>query len=228
MSELLLSAETGRKEGTRPSRRLRREGKVPAVVYGLDADPVVVSVEWPELRKAITTDVGLNALITLDIDGDKALAVVKDLQRHPVRRDVIHVDFMRVTEDQTIDVDVPVVLEGEARNVTMYDGMVDQSLYSMTVSVKPTEVPEQIVVDISELELGETVKVADVVLPAGVVSSMDPEETVAIALITRSTREAIRQAEAAESEEAVEGEAPAEGEGDGDGDGDAAADGDEG
>lgn len=216
MSELLLSAESGRQGGTRPSRRLRREGKVPGVVYGLDVDPVVVSVDWPALRKAITTDVGLNALITLEIDGDRALAVVKELQRHPVRRDVIHVDFMRVTEDQTIDVDVPVVLEGEARNVTMYDGMVDQSMYSMTVSVKPADVPEQIVVDISELELGETVKVSDVVLPAGVVSAIDPDETIAIALITRSTREAIRRAEEAEEGEgeAVEGESVAAADGD--------------
>lgn len=221
MSELLLSAETGRTEGTRPSRRLRREGKVPAVVYGLDADPVAVAVEWPALRKALTTDVGLNALITLDIDGDKALAVIKDLQRHPVRRDVIHVDFMRVTEDQTIDVDVPVILEGEARNVTMYDGMIDQSMYSMTVSVKPAEVPEQIVVDVTDLELGETIKVSDVTLPAGAVSAMDPDETVAIALITRSTREAIRRAEqgeAAEAEGAEDGEAVDAGGDDADGD----------
>jgi large subunit ribosomal protein L25 len=204
MSELLLSAEIGRKEGTRPSRRLRREGKVPAVVYGLGADPVAVSVEWPALRKALTTDVGLNALITLDIEGDKGLAVIKDLQRHPVRRDVIHVDFLRVTEDMTIDVEVPVVLEGEARKVTMYDGMIDQSMYSMTVSVKPSNVPQQIVVDVTELELGETIKVVDVELPAGVSSPMDPDETVAIALITRSTREAIRQAEQAEAGEAGE------------------------
>lgn len=219
MSELLLSAETGRTEGTRPSRRLRREGKVPAVVYGLGADPLAVAVEWPELRKALTTDLGLNALITLDIDGDQALAVVKDLQRHPVRRDVIHVDFLRVTEDQTIDVEVPVVLEGEARNVTMYDGMIDQSMYTMTVSVRPADAPEQIVVDVTDLELGETIKVSDVILPAGAVSAMDPDETVAIALITRSTREAMRQAEAAEAAEGDGGDAAAGADG-GDADGD--------
>ena len=124
MSDLLLSAETGRKEGTRPSRRLRREGKVPAVVYGLGGDPVAVSVYWPELRRCLTTDAGLNALITLDIDGANHLSVVKDIQRHPTRRDVLHVDFLRVTEDQQIEVNVPLVLVGEARNVTMYDGMV--------------------------------------------------------------------------------------------------------
>ncbi len=224
MSELLLSAETGRMEGTRPSRRLRREGKVPAVVYGLGIDPVTVSVEWPELREVLTTDLGLNALVTLDIEGDQLLAVVKDLQRHPVRRDVIHVDFMRVTEDQMIEVEVPIVLEGEARNVTMYDGMIDQSMYTMTVSVRPADAPEQIVVDVTDLELGETIKVSDVSLPAGTESAMDPEETIAIALITRSTREAMRQAEAAEAGEGVEGEGGAA-EADADGDD---ADGDEG
>lgn len=224
MSELLLSAETGRMEGTRPSRRLRREGKVPAVVYGLGIDPVTVSVEWPELREVLTTDLGLNALVTLDIEGDQLLAVVKDLQRHPVRRDVIHVDFMRVTEDQMIEVEVPIVLEGEARNVTMYDGMIDQSMYTMTVSVRPADAPEQIVVDVTDLELGETIKVSDISLPAGTESAMDPEETIAIALITRSTREAMRQAEAAEAGEGVEGEGGAA-EADADGDD---ADGDEG
>ena len=85
MSDLLLSAETGRMEGTRPSRRLRREGKIPAVVYGLDADPIAVSVAWPELRRCLTTDAGINALITLDIDGANHLSVVKDIQRHPTR-----------------------------------------------------------------------------------------------------------------------------------------------
>ncbi len=205
MSDLLLSAETGRKEGTRPSRRLRREGKIPAVVYGLDADPVAISVEWPDLRRCLTTDAGLNALITLDIDGASHLSVVKDIQRHPTRRDVLHVDFLRVTEDQQIEVNVPVVLIGEARNVTMYDGMVDQSMYEMTISVTPTAVPQQIEIDISELELGETIKVEDVALPEGAESAMSPEETVAIALITRSTREAIRRAEEGEAAEGDEG-----------------------
>ncbi|MEM9468350.1 MAG: 50S ribosomal protein L25, partial [Actinomycetota bacterium] len=140
-----------------------------------------------------------------DIEGTNHLSVVKDIQRHPTRRDVLHVDFLRVTEDQLIDVAVPVVLIGEARNVTMYDGMVDQTMYEMTISVTPTAVPQQIEIDISELELGSTVKVEDVDLPEGATSPMDPNETVAIALITRSTREAIRRAEQGEAAEGEEG-----------------------
>lgn len=223
MSDLLLSAETGRTEGSRPSRRLRREGKIPAVVYGLDVDPIAVSVAWPELRRCLTTDAGINALITLDIDGANHLSVVKDIHRHPTRRDVLHVDFLRVTEDQQIEVNVPVVLQGEARQVTQFDGMVDQSMYEMAILVKPTAVPQEIVVDITDLELGATVKVSDVVLPEGAESAMDPDETVAIALITRSTREAIRRAEQGEAAE-VDG---ADGAGGSDG-GDEGESGDEG
>jgi len=205
MSELLLSAETGRKRGTRPSRRLRREGKVPAVVYGLDAEPLSVTLDWPALRAALTTDAGLNALITLQIDGAQHLSVIKELQRHPVRRDVLHVDFMRVRADQSIEVEVPLVLVGEALDVTRADGMVDQTLYTLAISVKPTAVPDEIEIDISDLQLGESLKVSDVVLPEGATTNVDPDEAICSALITRSTREAIARAEAA-AEEAETGD----------------------
>ncbi len=197
--QLLLNATLGRTEGTRASRRLRREGRIPAVVYGLDNDPVSVSVAWPDLRLALNTDAGINALITLDIEGEQQLSIVKDLQRHPVRRDVIHVDFLRVTTDQEIEVDVPLVLIGEALEVTRANGMVDQTLYTLTVSAKPADVPDEIEVDISELTLGDSIKVGEVTLPPGVVTSTDPDDSVATSLVTRSTREAMAAAEAAEA-----------------------------
>jgi large subunit ribosomal protein L25 len=197
--QLLLSAETGRVEGTRSSRRLRREGRVPAVVYGLDADPVTVSIAWPDLRAALTTDAGINAIITLSIDGTEQLSVVKDLQRHPVRRDVIHVDFQRVTADQQIEADIPIVLIGEALEVTRANGMVDQSLYTLTVSAKPADLPDEIEVDISEMVLGDMIRVGDLALPVGVSTSVDPEDSIANSLVTRSTREAMAAEEAAEA-----------------------------
>lgn len=220
--QLLLTAETGRDEGTRSSRRLRREGRVPAVVYGLDADPVAVSVAWPDLRAALTTGAGVNAIITLQIDGDEQLSVVKDLQRHPVRRDVIHVDFQRVTADQQIEADVPVTLIGEALEVTRANGMVDQTLYTLTVSAKPAEIPDEIEVDISEMTLGDAIHVSDLALPGGVTTTVDPEDTVAVSLVTRSTREAMAAEDAAEAaEEAAEdGDTEADASGDGDGDDD--------
>src|SRR5262245_62112490 len=91
--DVTLTVESARELGTRPSRRLRAAGKVPAVVYGQGNDPVSVAVEWPELRRAITTEAGLNALITLQVEGEEHLTIIKDLQRHPVKRNVVHVDF---------------------------------------------------------------------------------------------------------------------------------------
>ncbi len=198
--QLLLNATRGRTEGTRASRRLRLEGRIPAVVYGLDNEPVSVSIAWPELRLALSTDAGLNALITLDIEGEKQLSIVKDLQRHPVRRDVIHVDFLRVTTDQEIEVNVPLVLVGEALEVTRANGMVDQTLYTLTVSARPADVPDEIEVDISGLTLGDSIRVGELTLPDGVVASTDPDDAVATSLVTRSTREAMAAADAAGAE----------------------------
>jgi large subunit ribosomal protein L25 len=203
--QLLLAAETGREEGTRSSRRLRRDGRIPAVVYGLESDPVTVSVAWPDLRAALTTDAGINAIITLSIDGTEQLSVVKDLQRHPVRRDVIHIDFLRVTADQQIEADVPVMFVGEALEVTRANGMVDQTLYTLTVSAKPADIPDEIEVDISEMTLGDSIHVSDLALPPGVTTLVDPEDSVAVSLVTRSTREAMAAEEAADAASEEEG-----------------------
>jgi len=219
MSELLLTAHTGRVTGTRSSRRLRSEGLVPAVVYGLGADPVSVAVEWPALRKALTTDAGVNALLTLNIDGNEQLSIIKDIQRHPTRRDVIHVDFIRLDANAEVEVEVPVILEGEARKVTSVSGMVDQTMFALSILSKPDAIPTELTVDISELEVGEAIHVSDVQLPAGVRTEVDGEDTIASALVTRSTLEAMRAEEEAEAAaEAEDGAAaPAEGGDDADG-----------
>lgn len=212
MSELLLNATVGRETGTRSSRRLRREGQVPAVVYGLGQDPQSVSVEWTALRKALTTEAGVNALLTIEIEGDKQLSIVKDIQRHPTRRDVLHVDFIRLDPNAEIEVEVPLVLVGEARKVHQVSGMVDQTAFSIAVLSKPDEIPTEVTADVSELEVGETVTIADVQLPEGVTAAADPEETVASAVVTRSTIEAMRADEAAEAAEGEEGVEAGDGE----------------
>lgn len=220
MDELLLVAETGRPLGSRNSRRLRREGKVPAVVYGLDQDPQSVVVDWPELRRVLTTDAGLNATISLEVEGASQLSIVKDLQRHPVKRDVIHVDFLRVDPNVEVQVDVPIVMVGEAKEVTDNNGMVDQVLFSLSVFAKPGSIPTEVEVDISELTVGSAVHIADINIPEGARTEVDPEESVAVGTVTRSTLEAMQEDAEAEAAEAADGEA---GEGDA-GEGDAGAD----
>ena len=225
MAELVLTAETGRAVGTRPSRRLRRDELVPGVVYGLGDESTAVTVSWPELRRVLTTEAGLNALITLEVEGSRQLSIVTELQRHPVRSDVIHVDFLRIDPDAEIQVDVPITLTGEARLVTAENGMVDQTLFSLSVFSRPDSIPAELVADISELTVGDALRVSDLALPDGVRSEVDLEETIAVGMITRSTLETIALEEeaaaaaalAAEDIEGEDAEPGAEGQsGDGD------------
>jgi large subunit ribosomal protein L25 len=196
-------------EGTRSARRMRATGKVPGVVYGLGADPINLAVEWRELRAALVTEQGLNAVIHLEIDGETTPTLVKDLQRHPVRRNVLHVDFIRVDLNKPVDVEVAIVLEGEAEAVTRENGVVDQTMTSLLITAKPNDIPASISIDISNLEIGHALHVRDIALPDGVTTHVDPDETVVTA-----QHAAVEVEEPAEGEEAegegAEGEAPAD------------------
>jgi large subunit ribosomal protein L25 len=221
MAELTLTAETGRATGSRPSNRLRAEGKIPGVVYGLGSDPKTVTVDWRSLRQCLTTDAGLNALINLDIDGEEHLSIVKELQRNPVKRTVTHVDFILIDRDADIEVEVPVVLEGEATLVERENGTVTQALFSLTIIAKPGSIPDQVTADISELEVGGSIRVADLPLPSGVRTEVDPEDPVVLGEMTRASMDAAAE-EAGEGAEG-EGEGAAEASGEGSG-GDAGGD----
>lgn len=211
--EIVLTAETGRPTGSAASRRLRAFGMVPAVVYGLDGDPIPIAVGWRELRQALTTEAGLNALINLEVDGDTQLSIVKDMQRDPVRRDVTHVDFLRISRDVEIEVEVPIVLEGEAEKVEREQGNVTHSLFALTVMAKPGSIPNELTVDISDLEVGDTIRVEDLTLPSGVTTDVDPEEPVVTAQhqVIEELPEDLEPEEGEEGEEAAEGEEGAEG-----------------
>jgi large subunit ribosomal protein L25 len=211
MAEITLTATPRPPQGTRPARRLRNEGKIPGVVYGLGGDPVPLTVEWRELRAALVTGQGLNAVIHLEVDGERTPTLVKEIQRHPVRRNVVHVDFIRVDLNKPVDVEVPVHLEGEAEAVQREGGVIDQTLTSLLVHCKPSDIPAQLTVDISDLEIGSSKHVSDIALPAGVTTNVDPEETVVTASFQVVEIPEPEEGEEVEGEEAAEGEA-AEGE----------------
>ncbi len=212
MADLVLSTEEKTTVGSRSSRRLRKDGKVPGVLYGLGKDPEIFSVDYGELRGALTTDAGLNALIQLTINGMNQLSILKTLQRHPVKDEVIHVDFVRVDPKQELAVEVPIILEGVAKKVTDQNGMVDQTMFSLSVLSLPDAIPNELTADVSELEINDAIRVSDVVLPDGVRTEVDPEEAIAVGTVTRSTMESIAAEEASEleSDEEIEGETPEE------------------
>ena len=210
MAEITLAAETGRTTGSRPSNRLRAAGKIPGVVYGHGSDPIPVSVVWRELRTALSGEAGMNALLSLEVDGAKHLAIVKDVQRNPIQHTVSHVDFLLINRDEELSIDVPVVLTGEAVELGREDGIVDHLLFSLTVNAKPNAIPNELTVDISNLRLGDSIRVEDLVLPAGVTTDVDGEETVVTTSITRAGVESAQEGEGAAAVEGADAAGAAE------------------
>ena len=208
MSEVTLKAAPGREPGSRAAGRLRVVGQIPAVVYGHGITPVPVSVDWRELRAALTTDAGANALINLEVGSDQHLAVVRDMQRHPIRHDVLHIDFQVVSRDEVISMDVPVVLHGENDTIEKTDGAtIEQQMHSLEIKSKPGNIPNEISVDISGLEIGSAIRVGDLTLPTGVETDVDPDETVVSVMIVQVELPEPGEGEEGEAIEGEDGEA---------------------
>jgi large subunit ribosomal protein L25 len=210
MSEANLTADLRRETGKGAAGRFRRDGRVPATVYGLDTDAQSVTVPARELQHILTGGAGSNTLITLKVDGSEQLTLAREIQRHPVRGDLLHVDFVRVRADQTVTADVPLHLVGDAEGVGM-GGMLEQALFSLPIEARPRDIPAAIEADVTALNIGDQLRVSDLTLPAGVATHVDPEELVAQVVAARVAEEI--EAEEAAAEEAAEAAAAGEGEG---------------
>lgn len=214
MAEVTLRAEPGRATGSRHSRRLRRAGQVPGIVYGRELDPIPVAVDHRELQAALHTEAGANVLITLEIAGaDPVLTIPKQVQRHPYRNEIRHVDFVRVSLTEKTRVDVPIHLEGEAAGVKE-GGVLTHGRTSITVEALPRDLPGAITLDISGMGMGDALRVADLPQLPGVTYLDDPDEVVAIVTAPSRVEEPVEAAEVAEGAEAegegAEAEEPAE------------------
>jgi large subunit ribosomal protein L25 len=186
MSETVLTAEVGRTSGSAASRRLRAEGRIPAVVYGHGMDPLSISVDRRELRLALSGAAGMNTILDLTVDGAVYPTLIKDVQRHPVRRHVQHVDFIQVNLNEEIVVAVPIRLEGEAKAVESNNGLVDLAMQDLDVRTTPRNIPDSITIDITEMTMDSVVRVEDITLPAGVTAQADPDAVVATVLTLRA------------------------------------------
>ena len=213
MADNTLLTEQRTDFGSRPAGRLRRAGKVPAVVYGLDTETVRVAVPARELGHILAGESGLNTLITLQLDGDDILTLARQIQRDPLRGDFVHVDFIRIRRDVAVAAEVPVHLVGEATGVRD-GGLLEQLVFSLQVEAKPEAIPNSIEVDVSELEIGDQLRISDLRLPAAVDVQHEPEELVVQVVMPRVVEEP-EPAEGEEGEvpEGEEGEAAAADEG---------------
>ncbi|MDU7383894.1 MAG: 50S ribosomal protein L25/general stress protein Ctc [Schaalia turicensis] len=187
----ILVATTRTEFGKGAARRARRAQMVPGVVYGHGE---TTHLDLPEHDLFLIVRGNKNALVELKIDGTSQLALVKDIQRHPVKRNLLHVDFLAVKAGEKVDVEVAIVVVGEAAPGTVYN--VEE--HTVTVKAPATEIPESIEVDVTGLEAGTVVRVSDLVLPANVECELDAEQDVVIIseLVAEPEEEAPAEAEA--------------------------------
>jgi large subunit ribosomal protein L25 len=200
MSEYKLAAENRSEAGKGAARRLRASGRVPAVLYGHGTKPKHLSVDARQFGQALRTDAGVNVLIQLEVGRDRHLALAKEIQRHPVKGNLIHVDFIQVRRGEKVHVSVPVHLVGEAPGVRE-GGIADQDLYQLNVEAEVTAVPEAVEADVSGLGIGDVLRVGDLKAPDGAVILDDPEATVVSVVAP-----AVEAEPEAEEVEEVEGE----------------------
>ena len=180
----VLIAETRTEFGKGASRRARRAAKVPAVLYGHGADPVHIDVPGHDLFLIVRGT--KNALVELKVDGKSQLALVKEIQVHPVSRNLLHADFLAVKAGEKVDVEVPVVVDGESAPGTAHT--IEE--FTILVKASATAIPEDLKVSIEGLEAGSAVRVADLVLPAGVEVELDPERLAELINMIKSAQQA--------------------------------------
>lgn len=205
MEQIVVTATADRELGTRPSRRLRAEGKLPGVVYGLGKDPVPIALDYTDLRDALKTEGGMNAVITLNIDGGKSeTVIVKTVERHPIKRVVTHADFLRIDLSQKVTVKVPIVLVGDGGEVTNNGGMIEQKLFEIEVEVSPNNIPNEIEADLSIMTLDRRIAVSDLDLGEGATTTMGDDVSVVTPVVSRAAKMATNEDE--EADEAAEGD----------------------
>ena len=208
MSETVLQAEVGRRAGSSDARRLRADGKIPAVVYGHGMDPISVSVDRRELRQALSGAAGMNTILDLTVDGTVYPSLIKDIQRHPVKRNVQHIDFIQVNLNEEIVVSIPIHLEGEAKDVSANGGLVDLAMQELQVRATPRNIPDSVVIDVSEMTMDTVIRVEDIPLPSGVAAEADADAPVVTVLTMRTpVLDAEEEAAEAAAAEGAEGEA---------------------
>jgi large subunit ribosomal protein L25 len=207
-----LQAEKREGRGKNEARRLRASGRIPAVVYGAEKGKAVeIAVDPKVLLRILHSESGVNTLIGLQLDGGDTRVLVKEYQLDPIDHKLLHADFYQVAMDKTIVVTVPIVLKGEAKGVKQQGGIVDFVNRDIEIEVLPGDIPENIVVDISELMLHEGIRVRDLKVEGAKWTAISEPDTMIVHVVTPKAEEPEpAAAEAAAAGAAAAPAAPAE------------------
>lgn len=201
MSQISLRAESGRLTGSRESRRLRRTGRVPGVVYGKKTEPINIAINAHDLHMALHTEAGANALINLEIEGGESLlTMARVIDRHPFRNEYRHVDFVTVSLDETVQAEVAIHFVGNPVGVRE-GGVFSPSRTHVVVETLATAIPSAIELDISEVQVGESLRIEDLPVIEGVTYVEDPDAVVMS--VTTPVMEEVPEAVAGEPEEGI-------------------------
>ncbi|MDD5680643.1 MAG: 50S ribosomal protein L25 [Candidatus Omnitrophica bacterium] len=183
MEKIQLKAEVRDAVGKKPSKKVRNEGFVPAVVYKEGKETVSLKINEKELLKALNTKAGTNVLIGLKVDAGEGKSkdrtvLVKEVQHHPIKDRIIHVDFQEISLTEKLTIDVPLVTKGEAEGVVKEEGVLEHVLWEVKVECLPADIPEKIEIDVTSLKIGDSILMKDVQAPAGVKILNPPDQTV--------------------------------------------------
>lgn len=192
MEQVVLRAERREGAGTGAARRLRAQGDIPAVLYGRGLGNLPLTVSRRDLYAALHTDAGTNALINLHVGSDKFLTVARELQRHPVRGEIIHLDFINISLDEKITAEVGIEYMGEPAGI-QEGGITETIRTSVEVSALPMDIPGHIEVDISHLDVGDTLTAAQLPEIEGVEYLIDEESPLVTVVIPRIIEEPVEE-----------------------------------
>lgn len=209
--QVKLSARPRADVGRNSVKHLRSRGVVPAVIYGHKDKPANLELNTREIAAVLKHAIGENILVELDIAGTPKLSLIQEVQHHPVRGDILHVDFLEVAMDEVLHTEVPVEPFGEADGVKNYGGLLEHSLRSLAIECLPKDLPELIRVDVSALGLNQAIHVRDLVLPAGVKATTDADLTVFIVAEPKVEVEPVAGAEPSKGPEVIKEKKPVEG-----------------
>jgi large subunit ribosomal protein L25 len=197
MASANLSVTARELSGKGAARSLRRDGRVPAVIYGHGREPQTLSINTRDLEKLLEHISAENTVIDLDVDGTASRTLIREIQRHPFKRQILHVDFQELVAGEKVIVRVPVILIGVPDGVRMDGGILDQTMRELEVEVDPANIPNHIEVDVTKMVIGSSLHVSDITLPDGVEVVADEDASVAVVSAPRAAVEAAATEEAA-------------------------------
>ena len=201
-----LTATPRAETGKGVARKLRAAGDVPAVIYGHNRAPQSLTINARDLDRLLARISAANTVVELSLDGGTARTLIREIQRHPFKRQVLHVDFQELVAGEKVTVKVPLVLVGTADGVRNGGGVLDQVLYSLEIESDPSSIPNHIDVDVSAVGVGESIHVRDLTLPQGITVLDDADASVLSVQITRAAVEDAATAPAAAADTSDEPE----------------------